>query len=299
MFGFELPVPAGLQSQAGCVEWTGAGFRLGLQSLAVLEYSENFAGWSDELTHLHEHAAGSAHPIDLASRRDACRQLARWVEAPEPVILEVGCSSGFLLQDLARAMPRARLMGSDVVKQPLAMLAGRVPHIPLLRFDLLRSPIPDGVLDAVVMLNVLEHIEDDAMALAQVHRMLKPGGIVVLEVPAGASLYDDYDRALQHFRRYDMAQLLARIAGAGLQPVRTTYLGCTVYPAFALVKRLNRRRPVSLAEPAGGTALVTRQAEQTSRSGLLNAALKLEDWLRDRVPLPFGIRCLAVARKPL
>ena len=52
---------------------------------------------------------------------------------------------------------------------------------------------------------------------------------------------------------------LARIAGAGLQPVRTTYLGCTVYPAFALVKRLNRRRPVSLAEPAGGTALVTRQ----------------------------------------
>lgn len=297
MFGFELPVPASLQQDARRVDWTGAGFRVGDQLLPVLEYSENFAGWSDDLTHLHEHAVGSTHPIDLASRREACRALRRWVHAPQPVILEIGCSSGFLLQDLSHELPQARLIGADVVKQPLLQLARRMPQVPLLRFDLLLSPIPDGVLDAVVLLNVLEHIEDDGAALSAVFRMLKPGGHVVLEVPAGSWLYDDYDRGLQHFRRYDMPQFLDIVRQVGLQPVRATHLGFLLYPAFAAVKWMNQRR----AAAAGGRdrqELVARQAERTSRSGLMHAALKAEDWLRERMRLPFGIRCLVVARKP-
>lgn len=299
MFGFELPVPAGLQADAGAVEWTGAGFRVGNLRLPVLEYSENFDGWSDELTHLHEDAAGSTHPVDLASRRDACAQVARWVQVQHPVILEIGCSSGFLLQDLQSQFPLARLVGADVVKAPLHALAARMPHTPLLRFDLLQSPIPPGVLDAVVMLNVLEHIEDDAAALRQIFRMLKPGGHLILEVPAGAALYDGYDRALLHFRRYDMAALLARIRACGLEPVRATHLGFLVYPAFALVKRLNRRRFVApVPGQQEGAALVARQAQKTSRSRLLDMAMRLEDWLRDRMALPAGIRCLVVARKP-
>jgi 2-polyprenyl-3-methyl-5-hydroxy-6-metoxy-1,4-benzoquinol methylase len=300
MFGFNLPVPAALQADAREVEWTGAGFRVGSQRVPVLEYSENFAGWSDELTHLHEGAAGSAHPIDVASRRDACAQVGRWVKAQRPVILEIGCSSGFLLQDMSAQFPGARIMGADVVKAPLHALAQRMPHMPLLRFDLLKSPIPPGVLDGVVMLNVLEHIEDDAAALREVCRMLKPGGHVVLEVPAGAALYDDYDKALLHFRRYDMAELVARIKAAGLEPVRTTHLGFLVYPAFALVKRLNRRKSASSPPDAhGGAALVSRQAQQTSRSQLLTLALRLDGWLRDRIALPFGIRCVVVARRPV
>lgn len=299
MLGFALPVPAALQREAHEVEWTGAGFRAGNLRLPILEYSENFAGWSDELTHLHEHAAGSSHPIDLASRRDACAQVGRFVDAPRPVILEIGCSSGFLLQDLNRQFPSARLLGADVVKAPLLALAQRMPHMPLLRFDLLKSPIPDHALDGVVMLNVLEHIEDDGAALGEVFRMLKPGGHVVLEVPAGSGLYDGYDKALLHFRRYDMADLVARLKAAGLEPVRTTHLGFLVYPAFALVKRWNRRKPANPHTDAQDrTALVSRQAQQTSRSGLLGLALKLEDWLRARMSLPFGIRCLVVARKP-
>jgi SAM-dependent methyltransferase len=297
---FELPVPAALAAIGPQVDWNGTSFMVGGNSLPLLEYSENFAGWSDDLTFLHESAAGSQHPIDRASRRDACAQVRRWVTAPDPVILEVGCSSGFLLQDLRQSMPRATLLGADVVREPLLALSRRLPGVPLLRFDLLKSPIPAGVLDGLVMLNVLEHIEDDRAALAAVARMLKPGGHVIIEVPAGPALYDDYDRALRHFRRYDMAALQRLIDSAGLQTVRSTHLGFLLYPAFAWTKRRNQRR--SAASGGGSVSqaveLVAEQASRTSRSPLMEMAFAIEDILRDRLPQPCGIRCLVVARKP-
>jgi SAM-dependent methyltransferase len=63
----------------------------------------------------------------------------------------------------------------------------------LLHFDLRHCPLPDGSFDGVILLNVLEHIKEDAAALRQIARILKPGGIAAIEVPAGRGLYDIYD----------------------------------------------------------------------------------------------------------
>lgn len=295
---FRLPAPAQLAGSADTAVWAGNAFEVGGVRVPVLEYSDNFEGWSDDLTFMHEDAAGSGHPVDLASRRDAVDQVAGCAPAGSPVVLEVGCSSGFLLGDLRARLPNAVLIGADVVNEPLQALARRMPGVPLLRFDLLKSPIPDAVLDVVVMLNVLEHIEDDRAALSQVARMLKPGGHLVIEVPAGPHLFDAYDRKLQHFRRYDMAGLSRQLESAGLQVVRQTHLGFLVYPAFAWVKRANRRKMAAMGSEQD-QAMVDSQIRQTAASWPLRAAFALEDVLRRWVALPFGIRCLAVARKPL
>ena len=69
---FTLPPPSGYSASP---VWAGQYFVLGDQHIQVLEYSENFAGWSDDLTSLHEEAAGDSHPIDLASRNDAVAQI--------------------------------------------------------------------------------------------------------------------------------------------------------------------------------------------------------------------------------
>jgi len=120
-------------------------------------------------------------------------------------------------------MPHAQLIGSDYVRGPLEEVARRLPDVPLLQFDLVKCPLPDASVDVVVLLNVLEHIEDDVGAVRQLARILKPGGAVVIEVPAGPHLYDVYDKVLMHYRRYRLSGLKRLLRAAGLSP---SALGC-------------------------------------------------------------------------
>lgn len=289
---FQLPAPA---DTVATPVWTGSDFQLGQTRVPVLEYSENFAGWSDDLTLLHEEVAGDAHPIDVASRADALRQLHRNFHGVDaPVIMEIGCSSGFLLRHIVNDLPKATLVGADVVKAPLYKLAEQLPHVPLLRFDLLQCPLPDASFDAIVLLNVLEHIEDDLRAMDQLYRLLKPGGVGIIEVPAGPHLYDGYDKALMHFRRYAMPDLVAKLEGAGFAVIRRSHLGFFVYPAFAYVKWRNQHS--NLSDVHG---LVTDQAKNTSSSFIMRAAMSAESFLGRLMSFPLGIRCLVTAKKAI
>ena len=204
---FALPAPKGFNSRP---TWNGLRFVYDDQAVPVLEYSENFAGWSHDLTALHESAAGDSHAIDLASRNDALSQVGYSLPLGRAVIMEIGCSSGFLIKNMARIFPQAVLIGVDVVKEPLHKLAEDFPGIPLIRFDLLQCPLPDESVDVLVMLNVLEHIEDDVLALRNAYKLLKPGGSLVIEVPAYQYLYDSYDAQLHHFRRYTSSALASK-----------------------------------------------------------------------------------------
>ncbi len=159
----------------------------------------------------------------------------------QTTLLEVGCSSGFLLRELVEDWPQSLIIGSDYIAGPLHRLAASLATLPLLRFDLVECPLPSESLDAVVLLNVLEHIEDHEAATAQVARVLKPGGVAVIEVPAGPHLYDAYDKYLRHFRRYKLDELCRIVETAGLRIVERSHLGFLIYPVFALTKRRNRR----------------------------------------------------------
>jgi SAM-dependent methyltransferase len=287
---FDLPAPAGYSDSP---KWDGRNFVFDDQITPVVEYSENFAGWSDDLTALHEEAAGDSHPIDLASRKDALEQVKQYLPTTDAVILEIGCSSGFLIRDLVKSFPESLVLGADVVKEPLYKLARDLPGVPLIRFDLLRCPLPDQSVDVLVMLNVLEHIEDDVTALKNAFKLLKPGGALVIEVPAGPRLYDSYDAELCHFRRYSVSELKRKLNDAGFNVCRKSHLGFVLYPAFAAVKLLNKWLPSRRKK-----TLVRDQAASTSSSALVNLAMKFESNYLSTFHLPVGIRALAVAIRP-
>src|SRR3979411_1354841 len=188
--------------------WNGGAFVRSGTSTRVLAYEVGESGWSDELTELHESATESGtHFIDLASRGHAINELKRALGARPVSIMEVGCSAGHLLADMRRSLPNATLTGGDYTLGTLVKLGEKMPDIPLVRFNLANSPLPSNTYDAMVLLNVLEHIEDDAAAARHIARMLKPGGVAVIEVPAGPELFDDYDRELKHFRRYTLQNI--------------------------------------------------------------------------------------------
>jgi SAM-dependent methyltransferase len=192
-------------------------------------------------------------------------------------------------------MPAAQWIGSDYVLGPLVNLAGRLPHVPLLHFDLTQCPLPDSSVDGVVLLNVLEHIEEDAAAVGQVLRILRPGGLAVVEVPAGPELFDVYDELLMHYRRYTRRSLTTLLEGAGFEVLRLSHLGVLMYPPFYVVKRWNRR--YLSREEVVKRKVVGRQIRSTAGSSMLSLLLRTELTLGTHIRWPFGIRCVAVARK--
>ena len=290
MLPFLLPPPAGYISNP---IWDGKNFSFDGIQTPVLEYSEKFAGWSDDLTALPEDAAGDSHPIDLASRVNALKMLAGALSSPNANILEIGCSSGYLIKDLVDSFPDATIVGADVVKLPLFKLAEDFPGVPLIRFDLLKCPLPSKVFNAIIMLNVLEHIEDDVKALQNAFNLLVPGGALIIEVPAGPFLYDSYDAELYHFRRYSLGGLQKKLKQAGFEVPQKSHLGFLLFPAFALVKLKNK-----LFMRKKNTSTVSSQASKTANNSLIGSLLELELKHFFGKQLPFGIRAIAVAVRP-
>jgi SAM-dependent methyltransferase len=289
---WDFPPPAG----AATARWTGTAFTVGHESRRILAYGSAPSGWTDHLTDLHEATAGADHFIDVASRAHAVSEVIRVASRPDAVVLEVGISSGFLLNEMIARLPRARFIGADYTLGTLERAAQRLPqNIPLLQFDLTECPLPTASVDAVVLLNVLEHIEHDTTALAQVHRILKPRGAVIIEVPAGEKLYDQYDQALLHWRRYEMSTLIRRVTDAGFHIERRSHLGFFLYPGFYAAKKFGR------AQETPGEALDTRVSRSISWSRRLgvvaSASLAFEARVRSFAYLPFGIRCLVTGRK--
>ena len=279
--------------------WTGDGFQVGAERRAVVDYDAGASGWSAALTRFHEETvAGGMHPIDVASRRRARRSLKRHLHTRRqaPVILEVGCSSGYLLRELADDWPRSLVIGSDFIAEPLGRLAWQMPGVPLLRFDMVECPLPSASVDAVVLLNVLEHIEDDGAAVSQMARVLRPGGIAVVEVPAGPDLYDVYDKYLQHYRRYRLVDLCRLLERAGLPVVDRSHLGALLYPAFAVTKKRNQRW-LGMPEDVQ-RRIVQKSITATERSRVMRWAFALEILGSRWLSYPIGIRCVAVAVKP-
>jgi SAM-dependent methyltransferase len=231
----------------------------------------------------------------VASRRNAVSRVAKWVKRRNPVVMDVGCNSGYLLRDLKQAFPESCLVGADYVADPLRKLARRLPDVPLLQFDLTTCPLPDECVDAAVLLNVLEHIEDHEAAARQLHRILRKGGVAIIEVPAGPDLYDIYDRQLMHFRRYSSNGLGNLLEKAGFEVRDRSHLGFFLYPPFALVKLRNKRH---LSLPDREQMKIAAQHMTMARQNpLLNWVMSAEERIRYRIPLPFGIRCVAVGVK--
>ncbi|OLD68655.1 MAG: hypothetical protein AUF63_02495 [Candidatus Rokubacteria bacterium 13_1_20CM_70_15] len=186
-------------------------------------------------------------------------------------LLELGCGTGNVLAALAEAAA-ARAAGLDV--RP-----GRLPG------DLV---VEAGWADAVLLLDVLEHLDDDVAALVTARRALRPGGLLVITVPAYRWLWSGHDVALGHRRRYTARELSRVVERAGLAVVHASYFNTLLFPAVALTrawKRLRRDASHDLRRPSPA---INRWLEWM---------FALERHLVPRVTLPFGASLLVVARR--
>jgi SAM-dependent methyltransferase len=205
--------------------------------------------------------------------------------------LEVGCGTGYVLQGIAAAFPRARLVASEAETEGLRFAAQRVPAAEFLQMDARRIPF-EQEFDAVGAFDVIEHITEDETVLAQMQRALRPGGLLLLTVPQHPFLWSEYDRRARHVRRYTRGELRGKLERAGFHVARMTSFVSLLLPLM-MRSRMGHAGKDPDYDPLSELRI----------GGLANAALErvldVERLLiRAGVSLPAGGSLLALAQRP-
>ncbi len=223
------------------------------------------------------------------ARRDVVlAAVSRYAPAGFGSMLDVGCGTGGNLAALRAAFPEASFTGVDASEDALEASRRRGLHV--VAGDASALPVADGSADIVSALDVLEHLDDDRAAVREMARVLRPGGLLVVTVPAYKWMWGPHDELNHHKRRYVRSLLEPAVTDAGLEILTSTHFNTLLFPAAVLqrlVERVRAKRD-DLEESAGGPL-----------SGALYAVFSLE---RHAVAagwrMPYGLSILLVARKP-
>jgi SAM-dependent methyltransferase len=195
--------------------------------------------------------------------------------------IEIGSGIGDYAAELAPG--RAGFTATEPDPDRYRVLADRFAGDPVVRVRRLSLPVDEtGDHSAVVMLNVLEHIEDDVAALRSAAGLVAPGGAVVVYVPAFNAAMSRFDRLIGHHRRYTRRTLRAALTAAGLSIERLHYVNAVGLVSWFLLMRCLRMIPRDTMALRWYDATVIRTVA----------------WLERFVRPPFGQSVLAVARVP-
>ncbi|QEH38291.1 bifunctional 3-demethylubiquinone-9 3-methyltransferase/ 2-octaprenyl-6-hydroxy phenol methylase [Aquisphaera giovannonii] len=159
---------------------------------------------------------------------------------PPARVLDAGCGWGTTLEALEARGYRAA--GADISRRALEKLDR--PGRELIEADLTR-PLPPGLppYDAALLLDVIEHIEDDREALARAGSLVKPGGVLIASVPAQPGLFTEFDAIQGHRRRYLPETLRGAFQGTGLDLERTFWWGAWMVPVLRWQRKAKRAAP--------------------------------------------------------
>lgn len=223
----------------------------------------------------------------VARRRLALRLLRSHVATENPKILDLGCGTGAVLAELIQWSQATGLDFSDLAIQ---MCKERgLDH--LVEGDAQALPFADCEFDAIVALDIFEHVSDDVKAFSEAARVLKPGGKLVLSVPAYRWLWGPHDIALHHFRRYTRSQVRRVLEQAGLESTISGYSVFLLFPFVALSRPLEKLKR--------GPAKASLPHLPKSVNNLLVKVMHWEQSLVSSGKAPWGSSVIAVATKPV
>lgn len=224
-----------------------------------------------------------------AGKRDFCRAWLLRVGPPKTgdVLLDCGAGTGRFAKEMEA---HCGVVVLDDHEEALKLLRTRFQAAQIISLAGDRVPLPDASLNYVTALDVLEHTPDDKAVVQGFLRLLKPGGVALVTVPASMALWSDWDVALHHYRRYSRAQLKALFPPEAWDLIYVNYTNVAVYPAVWLVRKWRKWFPHHGE---------VKRAEDKLPAPWINQLLR---WLFVRpaswsCPFPFGVSLLLVARK--
>lgn len=222
----------------------------------------------------------------VGRRRVAIRLLRQTVKKDHPRVLDLGCGTGVIATELAKwSTP----IGLDMSQQALAYSKSRgVQHLVQAIGEAL--PLQTSSVDAILALDIFEHIEDHEAAFREAARVLRPGGVLVMSVPAFMALWGPHDVALMHFRRYTRGEVVRVLRSAGFTVEKASYSVFFLFPIVLAVRALDKMKR--------GTPKASLPDVPNWMNSALIGLQDLEAKLIQSFSLPWGSSVIAVARKP-
>ncbi len=206
----------------------------------------------------------------------------------ETMVLDFGCGSGLFVTELAEHGYHTH--GLDISEEAVkfGILQGREN---LGVIDAHKINFPDNTFDAVFGMAVLEHLEDESWALQEIERILKPGGVVIIMVPAYMFLWGVQDEVAHHYRRYTKRSLLKKIReSTSLKEVKSSYFNTFLFLPIAVLRVLSRVFGIQ-----------GRESDFDINSPFLNkfffSIFNAERRILTHTSFPYGISVLAVMKK--
>ena len=214
----------------------------------------------------------------------------------ERLVLDLGAGAGNMAHHLAHY---GRVIGIDNNPRPLAVAAQRALDVAQSLGDQL--PFADDSFDVVALLDTVEHIPDELGVFNECRRVLKPGGLLIVTVPAFMWLWSYNDEINAHQRRYTAAELQQKLQISGLRIRRISYNNFFLFPLIAALRLLRPYKP-DLASPHLTGDATIYQVEMEPIPEPVNTVLHGVGWveavLLRRFRLPFGTSVLCIAEKP-
>ena len=200
-------------------------------------------------------------------------------------ILDAGCGTGGLLRKIGTAHPEWRATGIDASEHACRFASDRAPA-PIVRGSVESLPFETGSFDVVVCADVLYHVDSDGAALGEFRRVLRPGGVLILNVPAYPWLWSYHDVATHARRRYSKRAFASLVQGGGFRIERLTHWNTLLFPLIVARRKL-------FAPPKSGSDVEAVGVVADKCFSLLMGVEGL--WLTTGLALPFGSSLFAIA----
>ncbi len=231
-----------------------------------------------------------------------------WKANPAPRILDAGCGTGANLQQFltgfGNKLPTRQAVGFDLSEAGLEFCRRRGLEGHISQASITQIPFAANSFDIAISFDVINNLPDDQPAFSELGRVLRHGGLLVLNLPAYQFLYSEHDLAIRGQRRYNAKMVAEKMATVGMRIERQTYLNTFLFPPAALI-RLARARKLA-AQPtmiSSSYAQAEVETDLTVPHPLLNLTLEGIMGLETRLlgstglNLPFGLSIMTLARK--
>ena len=222
----------------------------------------------------------------FVARRRILQQLIDRLNLPHGArILEVGCGTGHNIPMLRR-FGEVEAVEADAEARVFAQETSGIPVENGLLPEL--NEVRDGRYDLVALLDVLEHVEEDEAALASIARKLKPGGRILITVPAHPWMWSAHDEVNHHKRRYTRKTLRKAIGDAGLQVEMLSWFNSLLFPLAAAARVAGR---------VTGNKDSDDKLPPRALNSLFETIFGWERYALGRLPLPPGVSLVAIASR--